>query len=61
MKREVLDQLIDKWNYSARDGGTMCAEDSEKGRINDAVEIAINKTRKQCAQELGDLMKLLSY
>lgn len=62
MKREILEQLIDKWSYEARGNQTKCIDDSEElGRIADARESACNEAKQSCAKELGDLIKLLSY
>ena len=59
MEKEVLYALIEKWEHK---GGKApkCIEDSEAGRIDEAVNNENQRTKRQCADDLRHLIQLLA-
>lgn len=59
MEKQVLYALIEKWEHKDNNKVEM-NEDSEDGRIHRAINSESDRTKRQCADDLRTLVKLLA-
>jgi hypothetical protein len=60
MEKEVLYALIEKWEYKDSNKTVRGNDDSEDGRIDRAIDQESERTKRQCADDLRTLVKLLA-
>lgn len=61
MKTEILEQLAEKWEHKGRDGQTEAIADDDASRMAEARNGGFATACNECAKELRELIKLLSY